>query len=126
MGCATDGQLLARLFDSIKPFLLEEKAAGRLLATADDLFRAFQHAQPDVAGDGELLGELRGVYRAGRGPRAHPPPPLRRLCAAQPELLDAYASAMVQAAREEPDGLGYIPEEIALAGRFGWRTRARR
>jgi Ras family len=36
----------------------------------------------------------------------------------QPELLDACASAMVQAAREEPDGLGFIPEEEALAGRF--------
>ena len=36
----------------------------------------------------------------------------------QPELLDAYASAMVQAAKEEPDGLGFIAEDDALAGRF--------
>ncbi len=36
----------------------------------------------------------------------------------QPELLDAYASAMVNAARSEPDGLGCIAEEDALVGRF--------
>ena len=29
----------------------------------------------------------------------------------QPELLDAYASAMVNAAKNEPDGLGSLPEE---------------
>jgi hypothetical protein len=36
----------------------------------------------------------------------------------QPELLDAYASAMVNTAKEEPDGLGSLAEEIALAGKF--------
>jgi len=36
----------------------------------------------------------------------------------QPELLDNYASAMVQAAKEEPDGLGFIPEKTALEGDF--------
>ena len=30
------------LFDSIKQFLLEEKEQGRVLSTADDLFRGFQ------------------------------------------------------------------------------------
>ena len=34
------------------------------------------------------------------------------------ELLDAYASAMVNAAKREPDGLGFIPQEDALIGRF--------
>ena len=34
----------------------------------------------------------------------------------QPELLDAYASALVQAAKDEPDGLGFVAEEDALAG----------
>jgi hypothetical protein len=36
----------------------------------------------------------------------------------QSKLLDAYASAMVNTAKEEPDGLGSLAEEIALAGRF--------
>jgi len=36
----------------------------------------------------------------------------------QPELLDAYASAIVNAARDEPDGMGSIAEEDARMGRF--------
>src|SRR6266536_5824061 len=36
----------------------------------------------------------------------------------QPELLDNYASARVQAAKEEPDRLGIIPEKTALEGDF--------
>jgi hypothetical protein len=36
----------------------------------------------------------------------------------QPELLDAYASAMVVTAKDEPDGLGSISEQAALGGHF--------
>jgi hypothetical protein len=36
----------------------------------------------------------------------------------QPELLDADASAMLNTARDEPDGMGSIAEEEARAGRF--------
>lgn len=106
------------LFGSIKEFLLEEKEHGRLLSTADDLFRGFQRAQPDAAGDVTLRAsfetcigrvESRGLIR-----RLH----FGGLVLLQPELLDAYASAMVQAAKDEPDGLGFIPEEDALEGRF--------
>src|SRR6266511_492232 len=106
------------LFDSIKQFLLEEKQQGRRLSTTDDLFRAFQQAQPDVAEDRDVRAsfeacigrvESRGLIR-----RLH----FGDLVLLQPELLDAYASAMIQAAKEEPDGLGFIPEEEALEGRF--------
>jgi len=36
----------------------------------------------------------------------------------QPELLDAYASAIVNAAKEESDGLGSISEDSILSGQF--------
>jgi hypothetical protein len=36
----------------------------------------------------------------------------------QPEQLDAYASAMRNAVRDEPDGMGSIAAEEARAGRF--------
>lgn len=106
------------LFDSIKQFLLEEKEQGRLLSTAEDLFRAFQLAQPAIARDADLRAsfetcigrvESRGLIR-----RLH----FGNLVLLQPELLDAYASAMVQAAKEEPDGLGFISEGAALEGHF--------
>ena len=107
------------LFDSIKQFLLEEKQQGRLLSTVDDLFRGFRRAQPDITDDNRLRAsfetcigrvESRGLIR-----RLH----FGDLVLLQPEMLDAYASGMVQAARAEPDGLGFIAEEEALTGRFG-------
>ena len=105
------------LFGTIKEFLLEEKEQGRVLCTVDDLFRSFLRAHPDAT-DNDLRAsfetcigrvESRGLIR-----RLH----FGDLVLLQPELLDAYASAMVQAAKEEPDGLGFIPEEGALEGRF--------
>ncbi|MGO9515667.1 MAG: TIR domain-containing protein [Candidatus Korobacteraceae bacterium] len=106
------------LFDSIRQFLLEEKQQGRLLSTTDDLFRAFQRAQSAVVGGAELRDGFEAcigrVESRGLIHRLH----FADLVLLQPELLDNYASAMVQAAKEEPDGLGFIPEKTALEGDF--------
>jgi GTPase SAR1 family protein len=97
--------------DSIKQFLLIEKQRGRLLATGDDLWRAYGGGQGNRASFDVYIGrvESRGLIR-----RLH----FGDLVLLQPELLDAYASAMVLAARNEPDGLGFLTEEVALAGQF--------
>jgi WD40 repeat protein len=106
------------LFNSIKRFLLKEKQQGRVLSTVDDLFRGFQQTRPgNVDHD-----EIRASFETCIG-RVESRDLIRRLhfgglVLLQPELLDAYASAIVQAAKEEPDGLGFIREEDALAGRF--------
>lgn len=106
------------LFQRIKAFLVGEKKAGRLLSTADDLYRVFLRTEeapadtPDLCAQFETcIGrvESRGLIRLLS---------FGDLVLLQPELLDAYASAMVNAAKEEPDGLGCIAEEDALAGRF--------
>jgi hypothetical protein len=176
------------LFQQIKAFLLEEKKAGRLLSTADDLYRAFlaskdtpaevPHSQtslgmpPDlddsrdapsdrvpppnsfggVSDDQHIVGQesetpaknrqvsgrpalqstddqLRAQFETCIG-RVEARGLIRRLSFGnfvllQPELLDAYASAMVNAAKEEPDGLGCIAEEDALAGRFKMSEKER-
>ena len=113
------------LFGSIKEFLLTEKEQGRLLSTVDDLYRGFRTAQPNAEGNANLRAsfetcigrvESRGLIR-----RLH----FGGLVLLQPELLDAYASAMVQAAKEEPDGLGFIPEQDALEGQFRLPTQER-
>jgi len=106
------------LLEKLKAFLLVEKEAGRLLSTADDLFREFlksHHAlaeSPDLREQFEMcIGrvEWRGLIRRLS---------FGGLVLLQPELLDAYASALVNAARDEPDGLGSIAEEVARSGRF--------
>ncbi len=107
------------LFSDIKAFLLEVKQTGRLLAGAGQLYDEFARAHPD-----EVVKEphLREQFDTCIG-RLENRDLIRRLSFGnyvllQPELLDAYASAMVNAAKKEPDGLGSIAEEVALTGQF--------
>jgi class 3 adenylate cyclase len=106
------------LFQRIKTFLVEETAAGRLLSTVDDLFHTFLRTQDRTADRAELraqfetcigLVESRGLIRQLS---------FGTFVLLQPELLDAYAAAMVNAAKAEPEGLGSLSEEDALAGHF--------
>lgn len=107
-----------KLFQAIKRFLVDEKRIGRLLSTTDNLYQSFCQTYPELASDDNLRAkfetcigrvECRGLIRRLS---------FGRLVLLQPELLDAYASAMVNAAKGEPDGLGSIPEEDALNGSF--------
>jgi small GTP-binding protein len=108
-----------KLFERIKAFLLEVKKGGVLLAQAAYLYDEFRRtnvtllsSHPNLAAQFETcIGRLenrdliRGLSFGG-------------YVLLQPELLDAYASALVIAAKNEPDGLGSIGEDIALAGKF--------
>ena len=107
------------LFATIKSFLLEIKTTGRLLAPAGQLFDEFarQHRGSTAEED-----DLRVDFDVCVG-RLENRDLIRRLSFGdyvllQPELLDAYASALVIAAKDEPDGLGSIAEETALTGHF--------
>ena len=105
------------LFDRIKSFLIAEKEAERLLSTADDLYRAFKSKEafletedlwPQFETCINLIESRDLIRRLSFG----------GLILLQPELLDAYASAMVNAARQDPDGIGSIAEEDLRVGRF--------
>lgn len=109
----------SQLFVSIKAFLLEVKKTGRLLAPAgllcDEFAREHHETAPQAA-------DLRDQFSTCIGLLENRDL-IRRVTFGgyvllQPELLDAYASAMVNTAKEEPDGLGSLAEDIALAGRF--------
>ena len=109
----------SQLFADIKFFLLEVKKTGRLLAPAGQLYDEFARQHPDTAAK---VANLRDQFDTCIG-RLENRDLIRRLSFGnyvllQPELLDAYASAMVNTAKEEPDGLGSLAEEIALAGKF--------
>ena len=114
------------LFQRIKNFLVAEKKSGRLLATADDLYRSFLRDEEVKRPPGEAIidktPDLRAQFETCIG-RVESRGLIRRLSFGslillQPELLDAYASAMINAARDEPDGLGSLVEEDARTGRF--------
>jgi len=107
------------LLEEIRTFVLDAKREGRILVTAGDLFRGYA---PSAAAAGSGDRDLRADFDACLG-RVEGRGLIRRLAFGDyvllaPELLDAYASALVQAAKEEPDGLAVISEEDALAARF--------
>lgn len=105
------------LFRRIKDFLISEKEAKRLLSTAEDLYRAFisySSLMPskDLRAQFETcIGQVesRGLIRRLS---------FGNLILLQPEHLDAYASSLVNAAKDESDGLGCIAEEKARMGFF--------
>lgn len=106
------------LFQTIKQFLVNEKQAGRLLSCDEDLFRLFEQTYPELTTDPELNAKFETCIG-----RVETRGLIRRLnfggyVLLQPELLDSYASAMINAAKSDPDGLGFISEEDALEGRF--------
>ena len=109
----------SRLFADIKSYLLDVKNAGRLLVQASQLFNEFfaKNPVPDMS-ERSLHGQFNACVS-----RLENRDLIRRLSFGgyvllQPELLDAYASAMVNTAKEEPDGFGSISEQAALAGQF--------
>jgi len=106
------------LFQRIKSFIVGEKQAGRTLSTLDDLYRAYCKSNPRVGENEQLQREfatcIGRVEAAGLIRRLS----FGSLVLLQPELLDAYASALVNAAKDEPDGLGCVLEEDARVGRF--------
>lgn len=107
------------LFVRIKRFLIEAKESGRLLSPASQLLQDFLRAGVQTV---EMPLDPSAEFETCIG-RLENRDLIRRLSFGdyvllQPELLDAYASAMVIAAKGEPDGLGSIAEETALGGKF--------
>ena len=107
-----------RLFHEIKAFLVKEKEAGQLMSTVDDLYRLFL-AREEASAETEQLGAqfetcIGRIESAGLIKRLS----FGNLVLLQPELLDAYASALINAVKDEPDGLGSITEEQVRLGRF--------
>ena len=109
----------SELFATIKSYLIEVKKAGRLFAPAGQLFEDFARQHPEAIAEDD---DLRADFDVCIG-RLENRDLIRRLSFGdyvllQPELLDAYASSLVIAAKNEPDGLGSIAEETALSGQF--------
>ena len=113
------------LFQRLKAFLVAEKEAGRLLSTSQGLYRALLKAEKDLADSEKLFAQFETcigrVVSQGLIRRLS----FGNLVLLQPELLDAYASALVNAVRDEPDGFGNILEEKVRACEFAMPTYMR-
>src|SRR5207245_65066 len=106
------------LFQHIKGFVDVIKADGWQLSTMDNLFRMYLRYKNSST----LNGDQRPQFETCIG-QLESQGLIRRLSFGnqvllQPELLDAYASALINAVKDEPDGLGSIAEEKARTGNF--------
>lgn len=106
------------LFHSMKEFLLEEKQAGRMLSTSDDLYRAFMRSGRVDAEPTSLRAEFETCIISLESRDLIQRLSFGSLILLQPEMLDSYASALVNSAKDEPDGLGSISEDAAREGNF--------
>jgi GTPase SAR1 family protein len=133
------------LFAAVRRFVVDQKSSGNLLTPLDELSRAFQAAMPSSLellraelqlpdlSDAEVeeahSPRLTAVFE-GCVARLESADLVKRLkfwdyVLLQPELLDAYASAIVNAARDEPDGLGCILESKVIELDFAIPSTAR-
>ncbi len=101
------------LFESVKEFLAAQQEQEQLLLSLDTMYRAYcANTAENVTREefSTCLGRLaaRGLVR---------PLSFGTLVLLQPELLDAYAAALVNAAREQPDAMGSLSEDDVLNAR---------
>ncbi|MFN6487945.1 MULTISPECIES: TIR domain-containing protein, partial [unclassified Nostoc] len=106
------------LFQKIKVFLIQEKKSKRLLCQVDDLYRAFLQSNNALADSKEVQDKFETCIRLVESRDLIRRLSFGDLILLQPEVLDAYASAIVNAAKDEPEGMGCIVEEDVLMGRF--------
>jgi GTPase SAR1 family protein len=107
------------LFAAIKSFLLDVKKTGQLLAPVSDLLRLFKDAgYTSETSEANLRDNFTSCIGRLENRDLIRPLSFGDYVLLQPELLDAYASAMVVTAKDEPDGLGSISEQAALGGHF--------
>ncbi len=107
-----------RLFQTIKAFLIGEKESGRLLDKVDSLYRLFLLSKNALPRDDDMRAQFEAcigrIESAGLIKRLS----FGDLVLLQPELLDAYASALINSVKSEPEGFGSIAEEDVRLGKF--------
>ncbi len=107
-----------QVFREIRSFLITEKEMGRILSTIEDLYRTFLSTRDSMGENKDFSAEFATGIKLLEATGLIRQLSFGNLILLQPELLDAYASALVNAIRDEPDGLGSISEEIVQTAAF--------
>jgi small GTP-binding protein len=102
------------LFAEIQCFVAGEKERGRLLSDEPTLLAEFAAAGHDEVDPALFHSCLLRQEAAGLISQIR----FEGQWLLQPEVLDSYAAWLAHAARDEPDGLGFIAERAAVRGEF--------
>ena len=107
-----------RLIQTIKGFLIEQKTTGRLLDTIDTLYQTFLMRKDAFSKKEDLYLHFSRCIDRLESMGLIKQLSFGSMILLQPEILDAYASALINAVREEPEGFGIITEERVRKGDF--------
>jgi small GTP-binding protein len=116
--------IASHLFKKVKSFLEKERETGRFLISIDNLFRAIKKEMDIQFADMDCSRELLNtcvIYLENAGLFRHLD--FGDIVLLKPEFLDIYASAIVDAASNEPAGLGFISKQDALMANFALPPR---
>jgi small GTP-binding protein len=103
-----------RLFQSVREFLLERKAAGDTLIPMNEIRRSIHQRYTQQGATQEEIDTVIDLLQAqGLVNRLDLTNQLT-LMLLRPELINQYASSIIQTARDHPRDIGAIPERDAL------------
>jgi WD40 repeat protein len=106
------------IFQTIREFLSTEKSSGRVLASMSDLFRGLLRSGAVAQNVEGLRAQFETCIGLVESQNLIQRLSFGDLVLLQAEALDNYASALVNAIKSEPDGLGSIPEDRVKACDF--------
>lgn len=99
------------LFQRIKTFLIDLQNEGWVLDPDDLLYQNFLRENETVSDSAQLFSQFRTCIELLERGNLVRRLSFGNLVLLSPEKLDSYASVIVNAAREEPDGMGSIEED---------------
>ena len=107
-----------RLFQDIREFLLEQKEAGITFTTMKQIWKGIKKKYTGKKATQEEINAVVGLLQ-GRGlvHRIEPSPQFS-LILLRPELINQYASSIIQAARNDFRGIGAISEREVICSKL--------
>ena len=105
-------------FQTTKAFLVAKKKRGTIIEEAEVLYQELLATTGKKRRDGIATEVFRTCLSQLEATGLIRRLPFGDWVLLQPELLDDYCGWMTQAARQQPDGLGFLREDHARAGKF--------
>ena len=107
-----------RLFQTIREFLLEQKALGTTLVNMRGIWNEIRQRSSKEEPTKEEVDTVVSLLQSQGLVQRLDPTPSESLILLKPELINQYASSIIQAARNHPEGIGAVAEYEVVQARI--------